>query len=402
MKYGLIGEKLSHSFSREIHSLIGDYRYEYTEIDENSLEDFFKKREFSGFNVTFPYKKKVIKYLDALDSQAAGIGTVNAVVLRDGKLKGFNTDATGLSFAADKAGIDFKGKSVLILGSGGTSLTARFVAQQKNAAKIVTVSRSKKDGYITYGDIDYSADIVINTTPTGMYPDFLPFPVDLKKFKNLYGFIDAVYNPIRTKALLTAQSMGIKCIGGLYMLVAQAVESAKVFGTGKNFNISEIYKTVLASKQNIVLIGMPSCGKTVLGEEIAEKTGKKFIDTDRLITEKTGLTPEEIIKTRGEEVFRSLEAEVIDGIKSERGAIIATGGGSVLKQENIENLKSNGKICLIKRDLSALKDEHRPLSSDIEKLYRERKEIYENAADFCVFNDNIEKAAKKVIKEFHS
>ncbi|MBE6728741.1 MAG: shikimate dehydrogenase [Ruminococcaceae bacterium] len=393
MEYGLIAKKLGHSFSKEIHALIADYEYELKELSETELDGFMKKADFKAINVTIPYKEKVIPYLNYIDDAARRIGSVNTVVKKEGKIYGYNTDYYGMQAMIFKSGINLKAKKVLILGSGGTSKTALCVAKDLGAQNVYGVSRTAKENHITYEQaysIHNDAEIIINTTPVGMFPDTDSSPIDISLFKKLEGVVDVVYNPLNTLLYRDAKKMGIKAVCGLYMLVAQAVFAYEKFmeKSIEADEIDKIYSAVLKQKQNIVLIGMPACGKTTLGSFLAQKLGRKFVDTDLLITEKTGRTPSDIILKDGEDAFRKTESEVIKEISVLNSLIIATGGGAVLKSENTDNLKKNGVIVFIDRDPNMLiATDDRPLSlnrEEIMKRYNERYNLYCSAADFIV------------------
>ena len=358
MKYGLIGEKLGHSFSKEVHNKLFDYDYELKEIPQNELDLFLKQRAFKAINVTIPYKEKVIPYLDFISDIAKEIGAVNTVVNKNGKLYGYNTDFWGLKSLIQKSGISLKDKKVLILGSGGTSKTAFAVANSLGAKEVLQVSRNKKDGFITYEDIYINhtdAQILINTTPCGMYPNIDVSPLDISAFKRLEGVVDAIYNPLRSKLVCDAQKRGIKAVGGLYMLISQAVFAAEKF---LDTNIEPqktdaVYKSILNQKQNIVLVGMPGSGKTTVGKLLAKKLQLEFLDTDDLITEKYGNITD-IFKTKGEAVFRDYESEVIKEVSAVGGRVIATGGGAVLRAQNTDLLKRNGRIYFLDRPLESI------------------------------------------------
>lgn len=415
MEYGLIGHPLGHSFSKEIHEALAGYTYEICDIDENAFPSFMEQREFKGINVTIPYKEKVIPYLDFIDPTAKKIGAVNTVVNKDGKLFGYNTDIFGLSELIKRNVKTLENKTVLVLGSGGTSKTAEYAADSLGCKKVYKASRKdgllsplEKTEYITYKklcDIAESVDVIINTTPVGMYPESEKTPVDIEIFKNLEAVIDAVYNPLQTKLVCDAKKRGIKAESGLFMLVSQAVRASELFteksiADGKK---EEVFKKILNGRQNTVLAGMPGCGKTTVGLEIAKLTGKKFIDTDSLIEKKYG-HPSEIIKEHGEKYFRDIETETIAAVKLETGAVISVGGGAVLRDENVEYLKRNGVIVFLDREISDIvPTENRPLSSDrekLEKLYKERYGRYCAIADLTVKSTGyIKKTAKKIIGE---
>ncbi len=393
MEYGLIGKTLSHSFSPEIHNRLTGVKYELKELKENEVDSFFKQKNFKGINVTVPYKVKALEYLDVLSFVAKRTGTVNTVINKDGLLYGYNTDYMGLMALVEKSGVAVKGKNVLILGSGGTSGTAFCLFGDLGAKSIIRVSRSKKDGFITYDEIkkvNDNTDILVNTTPVGMYKDTDKCPLDLKDFTNLSAVFDVIYNPYKTRLITDAEDMGIKAFGGLYMLIAQAVCSEELFLSkeyGKGIT-DKLYFDIKESKRNIVLIGMPSSGKTTQGKTLAKIKNRKFYDTDRLLFEKYGKTPEEIIKEEGEESFRNKESEIIKEISKENSAVISVGGGAVLRNENMRFLRQNGIMVYLKKSLNKLKAlGNRPLSDTyekLEKIYYERKDLYEKYADITV------------------
>lgn len=407
--FGLVGKKLGHSFSPYIHKQLGGYDYSLWEMDENALESFFKERSFSGVNVTVPYKEAVIEYLDELSAEAEAIGAVNTVVNKGGKLIGYNTDCCGMKELILREGVSLLGKKVLVLGSGGTSKTARFVATELGAASVLTVSRGVSKGCITYSEateMHCDAHIIINTTPCGMYPEIGKAAIDIKSFPNLEAVVDVVYNPLKSKLVCDALANGVKAVGGLYMLVSQAAKAAELFAdlTVENSKVEAIYKVLYKQKENIVLVGMPGSGKTTLGKELAIKLGKSFVDSDEEVTKKTGLTPAEIISQKGEAHFRAVEAEIIKELSATQNAVIATGGGAVLKLENVELLKENGIIVFIDRPLNDIMPTHdRPLSSDrkaLEERYKERYGIYSSCCDFRVENiGKVEETLNKIIKE---
>lgn len=390
MIYGLIGEKLGHSYSPEIHAKIADYNYELRELPPDALERFLKERDFCGINVTIPYKQTVIPYLDSISDEARSIGAVNTIVNRDGKLYGYNTDFMGMSELLSFAGIDPRGKKALILGTGGTSKTARAVLESMGAREIINVSRRGGDAILTYDEAYVNAsdtEIIINTTPVGMFPDSNSVPIDIRRFSELRGVADAVYNPLRTNLILDAQSVYIPAQGGLYMLVAQAVYASALFRCVEPERklIPKIYRSILHEKRNIVLIGMPSCGKSTVGAIISERTGKRMLDTDALICEENGSTPSDIITSQGEKAFRDIESGVIEKTSSMTGCVIATGGGAVLREKNVRALMRNGVIIFINRSLEKLiTTDDRPLSANREKLaalYEARYDIYKRSAE---------------------
>ena len=391
-KYGCIGKKLTHSFSREIHAQLADYAYDLIELSEEEIPPFFEKKDFAAINVTIPYKQTVIPYLDEVSPVAQRIGAVNTIVNRDGRLYGYNTDYYGMKALIEKAGIEMVGKKVLILGTGGTSKTANVVAADMGAAEILTVSRRKSEDHITYEEaVSGHADgqVIINTTPSGMYPDCGAKPIDVFAFDALEGVIDAVYNPLSTNLILDARKKGAKAEGGLYMLVMQAVVAAEKFLDVKieKEKADGVFARVLAAKENIVLTGMPGSGKSTVGK-LMNLEGFEFIDTDAEIEKRCGRTIAELIRSRGEKAFRDLESEVIRDVSSVGCRIISTGGGAVLREENIRCLKRSGKIYFINAGLHRLRaTSDRPLSDTDEKLaalYAQRLGIYRATADVVV------------------
>ena len=390
MIYGCIGEHLPHSFSAEIHGIIGRCPYELKELRPDELPAFMKERSFRGINVTIPYKQAVIPFLDRIDGTARMIGAVNTVTSRDGVLTGFNTDLYGLTCLIRKIGLDLRGKKVLILGTGGTSRTAAYAAETLGAAEILKVSRTAGKGAVTYSEAvrDHAdAQILINTTPCGMFPHPEQQPVSLRSFPGLEGVADAVYNPLRTRLVLEARSLGIPAEGGLYMLVAQAVRASELFLDTQYPDelTGQVFRTVLKQKENLVLIGMPGSGKSSAGHELARGSGRPFLDTDQLITEKDGRSIPEIFRVSGEPAFRNLESEVIREVSSLTGRIISTGGGAILRPENVTALKQNGRLFFLDRDPDSLiPTDDRPLADTGEKirqLYARREPLYRAAAD---------------------
>lgn len=411
MKCGLIGEKLGHSYSCEIHSAIADYEYDLIELPPSALDDFFKKRNFDGLNVTIPYKEKVIEYLDEISDEGRAIGAVNTIVNDGGKLVGYNTDYFGIKALFKKAGINPTGKKVLILGTGGTAKTVAKVLSDVGAREIIKVSRTGKDGGITYEDaVKYHKDtnIIFNATPSGMFPHDEGTPIDVDKFDTLDGVLDAVYHPLETNFVLKAKKKGIKAIGGLYMLSAQAVYASALFSRKRVEEIEPLiekaYESVLVGKRNIVLIGMPASGKSTVGKIIAERTGREFVDIDEVIVKKIGMPIAEFFERYGESEFRKIEKEVTLNEAKRSGIVVATGGGCPLDADNENALKRNGIFVYLDRKLENLvSTSTRPLSSDREKLaklYEERYSKYLAIAD-VVINSNVslEEVAKNVIEE---
>lgn len=397
MKYGLIGERLGHSFSKDVHAMLADYDYELCEIPKDALGDFMTKAEFNAINVTIPYKEAVIPYLYYVSDEAQRIGAVNTVIKRDGKLYGYNTDFLGMTAQINRMRLDLNGKKTVILGTGGTSKTAHAVAESLGADPIITVSRTKRDGVIDYSELmndHLDAAIIINTTPVGMYPDNFSAPIDIQGFDKLEGVIDAIYNPIRTKLVLDALRMGAKAEGGLYMLVAQAVYASEIFLGVKHpkEKLDKIFKKIRRKKENIVLIGMPASGKSTVASLLSDSLSREVSDTDTLIKETCGKSIPEIFANEGEEKFRDYESEAIATVAKKNGAVIATGGGAILRRKNVEMLKQNGVLFFIDRPYEKLIPTlDRPLAQDvaaIKKRYEERYEIYRGAADVVIDADD--------------
>ena len=411
MKYGLIGERLGHSFSKEVHAMLSDYDYELKEIKREDLDGFMRRADFTAINVTIPYKEAVIPYLSYISEEAKAIGAVNTIVNRDGKLYGYNTDFLGMTAEINKMHLDLKGKKTVILGTGGTSKTAYAVAKSLGASPILTVSRTKKDGVIDYEELlkdHLDAEIIINTTPVGMYPDNFSSPIMLEGFTKLEGLIDAIYNPIRTSIVVDALSRGVKAEGGLYMLVAQAVYASEIFLGVKHpvEKLNKIYNKIRRKKENIVLIGMPTCGKSTLSVIIGDELSRNVYDTDRMIVVAEKKSIPDIFKEQGEAAFRNSETLAVASASAHNNAVIATGGGVILKDLNIRMLRQNGVIFFINRPLEKLlaaKD--RPLSNDRERLaqlYKERYDIYRESADVIIDADDTPAGiAKKIIGAFY-
>ena len=410
MKYGLIGEKLGHSFSKDIHERLSDYGYEPHEIARENFDKFARERDFLGINVTIPYKQQIIPYLDYIDDVARDIGAVNTVVNVGGALRGYNTDFYGMDSLISRLGIDISQKKVAILGTGGTSSTAMAVAKARSAGEILKVSRSGRGGAVTYEELyekHRDIEVIINTTPSGMFPNIFDSAIDISGFDRLIGVIDAIYNPLRTPLVMAARERGIAAEGGLYMLVGQAVRASEIF-LGKEYpngTVDGIYEELRAEKENIVLIGMPSSGKSTVGAILAKKLGRKFIDTDELVEKIAGSGIPDIISTLGEKKFRDIEAEACAMVAMENSAVIATGGGAILREENVRALKENGRLYFIDRPIEKLiPTSSRPLSSTreaIEKRYNERYGIYTSVCDARIDADtDAVTVAERILENF--
>lgn len=410
MTCGLIGRRLGHSYSPQIHRALADYDYKLWELEPEELETFFRRQDFTGVNVTIPYKQAVIPLLDELSETARAIGAVNTVVRRDGKLCGDNTDFAGMAALIRHIMLSLEGKKVLILGTGGTSKTAVAVARSLGAAEVYRLSRSGRDGALTYEDaarLHADADVLINTTPGGMYPAVEGCPVALDAFPNLSGVVDAVYNPLRTNLVLQARSRGIPAEGGLYMLAAQASYASALFRGCETSqrDIDLAYQTVRREMENIVLIGMPSSGKSTVGRALAKRLGKRFADSDALVTERIGMPIADYFAQRGEAAFREREQEAVADLAATGGQVIATGGGAILRPENVTALRRSGRLVFLDRSpekLIATAD--RPLASDREALrrrYEERYDLYCAAADLHIDGDGtVEETAQRIEKEW--
>ncbi len=389
MNCGLLGRKLGHSYSPQIHEKLGDYSYFLFEKEPQELEAFLRSGDFSGLNVTIPYKKDVIPYLDELSPRAQKLGAVNTIVRRDGKLIGHNTDFFGFKTMLKSTGLPVSGKKVLVLGSGGASNTAVAVLEEQGA-NVVIISRS---GENNYGNLSRHRDaaVIVNTTPVGMYPNTGVSAVDLSCFPALEGVLDVIYNPAKTQLLLDAEKRGLVTSNGLLMLVAQAKESAEWFMDSPvpDSVIPQIHALLRRQMENIILIGMPGCGKSTIGQLLAEHTGLWLIDADAVITERAGKPIPRIFAEDGEEGFRHLETEVLKDLGKQSGFIIATGGGCVTRVENRDLLRQNGTLFCLNRDLDKLPTDGRPLSqaTKLEDMYRVRKPMYDLFADYHVNNN---------------
>ena len=387
MKCGLLGRKLGHSYSPAIHALLGDYEYILYEKEAEELENYLRSSDWDGINVTMPYKQAVIPYLDSLTSIASEVGAVNTIIRRDGKLIGTNTDYWGFLSMVDKSGLSLANKKCLVLGSGGASKMVQAVLHSKEA-HVVVISRSGANNYENLS-LHADASIIINTTPVGMYPNTGVSPVNLDLFPLLEGVLDVIYNPARTQILLDAEKRGIVAMNGLWMLISQAMFAIQSIAKQppKEVHIDDIYSIMKAQMENIILIGMPGCGKSTIGHLLAEKTGKTFVDTDAEIEKLEQKTIPRIFAEDGEKVFRDYETKVLEIFGKKSGLVIATGGGCVTESRNYPLLHQNGSIFWLQRDLEQLPTEGRPLSVDLAAMYRTRTPLYAQFADHIIDNN---------------
>ncbi len=405
MEYGLLGEVLGHSFSPQIHAALADYEYILLPTPREQLEGLFHRRDFLGLNVTIPYKQAVMPLCDEIDPRAAAIGAVNTVVNRNGKLTGYNTDIDGLIYLAKRAGVDMSGKKVVILGSGGTSHTARAAAGELGAAEIAVISRKGPDNYDNLSR-HLGAQVLINTTPVGMYPNCGRAAVSLDAFPALEGVLDVVYNPLRTALIMDAEARGLPCSCGLPMLVAQAKRAAELF-TGEDIpdaRTEEILRDLTAQMRNVVLVGMPGCGKSVVGRALSKALGKELLELDALIEARAGKPIPAIFAEGGEEAFRALESQIVREAGDRTGCILSTGGGVVTRAENYAPLHQNGLIIHLTRGLHKLPTKGRPISqsTDLRELWRRRAPLYARFADVTVDNDGpLSDTIKEIEKELN-
>ncbi len=403
--YGLLGRRLGHSWSVPIHKALGDEGYRLIELEPEQLGDFLRREDLGGLNVTIPYKRDVMKYCDEIDPAAEAIGCVNTLVRRGGKLYGYNTDIDGFLYMLRRAGISLRGKKVLVLGSGGASLTARAAAGMEGAREVVVVSRSGPDNYKNLAACHADAEVLVNTTPAGMWPGLEEAPVDLRLLPGLTDAADVIYNPGRTNLLLQAEALGLRRAGGLPMLVHQAKRAEELFFSRSipDEATEEIANRLWRNMTNLVLVGMPGSGKTSVGGALAKLSGKPFVDLDGEIVKKAGKPIPEIFAQEGEAAFRDLEAEVLAAACSRSGQIIATGGGAVLRPENRAAMRRTGRVYLLRRRLESLPVQGRPLSQagSLEEMERVRRPLYEAAADVSVPNEiSPEEAAGQIWRDF--
>lgn len=402
-KFGLIGESLSHSKSKEIHESFGRYDYNLKNLKENEVEDFFKEKNFRGINITIPYKELSLKYLDQVDPFASEIGAVNTIVNKDGELFGYNTDYLGFDYSLKYFGIDFMDKKILILGSGGASKMLQKLAADKGAKRVVVISRSGENNYDNLDKFS-DFDIIINASPVGMYPNNMDCKVDLSKFNDLETVIDLIYNPLNTKLILDAKKLGIKTMNGLLMLVAQAFFAGELFLDEKldESLIEKVYYKIKNDMENIIFVGMPSSGKTTMARLLSEKLKRELFDTDKLIEEREGKIPK-IFETKGEKYFRDIETKVLEEVSKKTGVIISSGGGTPLSEINRDLILQNSLVIYLDRDLKNLETEGRPLSKNLEaleKMYEDRNKIYEEISHIKIkVIEDKEKTLEKILEE---
>lgn len=406
MKCGLLGRTLGHSYSPQIHAKLGQYSYQLFEKEPEELEDFLKNGDFTGLNVTIPYKKAVIPYLDELSPRAKALGAVNTVVRRpDGSLIGHNTDFFGFEVMLRTGGVSVSGKKALVCGSGGASNTVCAVLKEAGA-NVVVLSRS---GENNYHNLERHADasLIVNATPVGMYPEVEKAVIEnLNGFPKLEAVLDLIYNPARSMLLMEAEQRGLPAVNGLRMLVAQAKESAEWYtGTPIDDSVIEtIYNDLRLQMENIILVGMPGCGKTTIGTALAKALHREFLDADAILEERAGRPITEIIPQDGENAFRAMESAVLLDLGKQSGLVIATGGGCVTRPENYPSLHRNGTVVWLKRPIADLPTEGRPLSKagHLEEMYRKRAPMYEAFSDFSVENTGTpEKVAREILDRLH-
>ena len=412
MEYGLIGEHLSDSFSKFIHERIvsylsASYIYEMYELRAEHAGDFLRSACFKGINVAAPYRQLVIPYLDEISDPARIIGAVDTIINKDGKLLGYNTSYLGMKDLLKYSRINSAGKKVLILGTGEESRIAHAAVKDLGAAEIYKVCPAGEEDALSLEEAYEEctdADIIINTTSCGMSPDLDDSPLNLEPFTKLSGLVDLIYDPLRTSLVLEAQKRDIPARGGLYMQVMKEIHAWEIFTCSDiDREVSDrIYQEILNSRRNIVLTGMSLAGKTTLGTLISEKLGRRLEDTDLMIIDREKREITNIFATDGEPYFRDLEAAMCRELAGESGIVIATGGGAILREENVDALKKNGFIVFLDRPLDQLMPaSDRPLADTKEKvaaLLNKRYPIYRSTCDGSIANDRTpEDGAEKIL-----
>lgn len=390
-RFGLLGQRLSHSLSPQIHAYFGDYAYELIEKEPEELPQFFAACPYQGLNVTIPYKTAVLPYCDDLDPVAERMGSVNTIRFINSRALGYNTDYYGFAYLLEQNNIAIAGRKVIVLGSGGASLTVCCVLKDLDAKEVVVISRSGRENYDNLPR-HYDAEIIVNTTPVGMFPDNLQSPITLEKFTHCRAVVDIIYNPLRTKLLLDAERLQLPAVNGLAMLVAQGKRAAEIF-LQQNIPNTKTKETIAAMRQkfgNLVLVGMPGCGKSTVGKLLAQRCGKEFADTDALVTTMAGCAIPELFQTRGESAFRTLETQAVLQASAKLATVIATGGGAVLKEINRAALRQNATVIFLNRTLNQLAMDGRPLSKDrnaLQEMYAQRLPLYRAVSDFEIAVD---------------
>jgi shikimate dehydrogenase len=405
LRCGLIGKKLGHSFSRPIHNAMADYPFELYELEEHQLEDFIKSDVYDALCVTIPYKKDVMPFLDEISKEARDIGAVNVIVRREGRLYGYNTDYFGFDYMVSRSGVDLFGKKAIVFGRGGASATICALLRDKGVRELVTFGSADNTPENIAKHTD--AQIIVNATPVGMYPNNCASPADLSLFPDCEAVFDLIYNPARTALMMDAEKRGIVTVGGLSMLVAQAARAFEHF-TGDDYEegiIEQVVSKITAEAANLILVGMPGCGKSSVGKIIAEKLGRELLDSDEEFERMHGITPAEAINTLGEEKFREMETETLAEVSKQSGKVIATGGGVVTKERNYPLLHQNGVIVFLERELQNLATDGRPLSQrgSLEALYAKRAGLYRAFADITVKSTEVkELTADAILSEFRN
>ena len=403
LKCGLIGKKLGHSFSKPIHNAMADYPFELYELAPEEVGSFVTDGDLDAFCVTIPYKKDVMPFLDEISKEALDIGAVNVVVRRDGKLYGYNTDYFGFDYMVKRSGVEVEGKKAIVFGRGGASATICTLLRDRGIGELVTFGSADNtlENIAKHSD----AQIIVNATPVGMYPNNCASPADLSLFPDCEAVFDLIYNPSRTALMIDAEKRGIVTVGGLSMLVAQAARAFEHF-TGDDYEegiIEQVVSKITSEAANLILVGMPGCGKSSVGKIIAEKLGREFLDSDEEFLKMHGITPADAINTLGEEKFREMETQTLSEISKQSGKVIATGGGVVTQERNYPLLHQNGVIVFLERELQNLATDGRPLSQrgSLESLYAKRIDLYRAFADITVISTEVkELTADAIVKEF--